>query len=737
MSVQEWLKSLNPIQYQAVTAPPCNLLVLAGAGSGKTRVLTYRIAWLVSEAQASLAQIFAVTFTNKAAAEMKERLHQLLGPDVAHMWKGTFHGLCHKFLRKHWQAAGLPEQFQVLDSDDQLQLIKRVIKSLSLNEEHWEPKKAQGYINRKKDEGIRPRQVGHAHGIYEQTMMEIYLAYEKLCRDNGLVDFAELLLRSYETLKTNPELLQHYQSRFLHFLVDEFQDTNTIQYLWFSLLSQKAQSVTIVGDDDQSIYGWRGAKVENITRFEQEFQTVKVIRLEQNYRSTETILSAANALISNNLNRMGKNLWTQDGKGESISLYCAFNEEDEALFVVRQIRAWIEKGGVYQDLAILYRSNAQSRVIEEALMRASIPYIVYGGLRFFERAEIKDALAYLRLIANCHDNAAFERAIHVPSRGIGDKSFEKIMEISSDKAISLWSAGQIALDNQVLAGKAKQGLQTFMETITSLKNRLEQDDISLALLVKAIVEETGLLQFFKEQKGEKAQNRVENLRELANAVQDFELELPEDTLPLRAFLDYTALESGERTNSDDNNAVQLMTLHSAKGLEYPVVFICGLEEGLFPHYLASESDAGLEEERRLCYVGITRARQKLYLTHAETRRLFGREESRKISRFVGEIPEHLMEETRPKISVKRPFSLGISYEKRQQTLSTKMPTIIPNARDMNGDGYSLGQRVMHPKFGCGTILDYEGEGEKARVHIHFDMYGSKWLALSYAKLEPA
>lgn len=712
------LEMLNLAQQQAVSAPFGNLLVLAGAGSGKTRVLVHRIAWLLSEQLVSGTTVLAVTFTNKAAGEMRGRLEYMLGKEVHGMWVGTFHGLAHKILRLHWQEAQLPQNFQVIDADDQLQVIRRLFKNLNINEERFEPKKIQGFINRKKDEGIRSKELLLPESTFDQVMHEVYRNYEKLCEESGLVDFAELILRSYELLKANNELLVHYQARFLHVLVDEFQDTNVIQYRWLSLLAAKAKSVTIVGDDDQSIYGWRGAKVENIRRFEREFTGTQVIRLEQNYRSTATILSAANALISHNTARLGKNLWTAGDKGEPITVYGAFNEEDEALYVVREIRAWLKEAHRPDEIGILYRSNAQSRVLEEALVRAGIPYNIYGGLRFFERAEIKDALAYLRLVINVKDDTSFERVVNVPPRGIGDKTLEKIAEMAKADQTCYWEAAKKAVETQLISGRIGAGLASFIEIIEDLMNYTSQ---GLAKLVQTSIHKSGLLRFFKEQEGEKAQNRAENLEELINAASDFEVEysIQNDVSPLSAFLAYTSLEAGERGVGHEENAVQLMTLHSAKGLEYPLVFMCGMEDGLFPHHFSRENPQALEEERRLCYVGITRAKMKLYLTYSEKRRVFGRDEERRPSRFLREIPEHLLKFVNRKISIQFPII--------QETSNN-------TAAQLNG--LCLGQRVMHSKFGEGTIIDHEGMGERARVHVKFDIYGSKWLALSYAKLEP-
>jgi len=726
MAEISWLSILNTEQKLAVTAPPGNLLVLAGAGSGKTRVLVHRIAWLIYSQGASPYSILAVTFTNKAAGEMRGRSQSMLGREGGGMWVGTFHGLAHKLLRLHWKEAGLPEHFQVIDSDEQLFIIRRIFKALNLNEDRFEPKKIQHFINRKKDEGIRA-DAFHAHAsVYDEVMKQVYVEYEKYCRANGILDFAELLLASFELLQSNQELLQHYRARFVHILVDEFQDTNTIQYAWLSLLAKEAQSVTVVGDDDQSIYGWRGAKIENLRRFEREFKDTQIIRLEQNYRSTETILAAANALIANNDSRLGKTLWTQGEKGDLIPLYTAFNEEDEALYVVRQVRACLEEGVPLKEISVLYRSNAQSRVLEEALVRAGIPYTIYGGLRFFERAEIKDALAYLRLIVNPKDNTSFERIVNMPPRGVGDKSLEKIKEIAEAQGISYWEAAKVALAERWMSGKIGSSLHAFLETIENLHG--QRESASLSQLMDSLLKESGLLEYFKEQKGEKAQSRAENLEELLNATFDFEEEPFEEDFPaLVSFLSYASLEGGERQSEKTEDSLQLMTLHSAKGLEFTMVFICGLEEGLFPHHFSSENKETLEEERRLCYVGITRAMRRLYLCYAEKRRLFGRDEERMASRFLREIPPHLLKETRRKVTLS-------GYATSLFPKSTPKTMAMVSTAYEEGE-FCLGQRVTHPKFGEGTIVDQEGRGDRARVHIKFDVYGSKWLALAYAKLE--
>jgi DNA helicase-2/ATP-dependent DNA helicase PcrA len=733
MEITQHIQQLNDAQQLAVTAELGNLLVLAGAGSGKTRVLINRIAWLIAIKNAAPESILAVTFTNKAASEMRARLAAMLPGAIRGIWVGTFHGLAHKMLRQHWREANLIENFQVMDADDQLRLIKRVFKKLNIDEERWEPKNVQGFINRKKDEGIYARQMGRAESAYEQVNSEIYMHYEQACQEMGVLDFADLLLRSYSLLAQNPELLAYYQLRFAHFLVDEFQDTNTIQYMWLRILTQRATSVTIVGDDDQSIYGWRGARIENIQRFEQDFPYTKIVRLEQNYRSTSTILAAANALIDHNTGRMGKTLWTQGKKGDLITVYSALNEEDEALYVARKIQQYFNTGTDLREIGILYRSNAQSRAIEEALVRLGVPYIIYGGLRFFERAEIKDALAYIRLAVNFNDNGAFERVVNVPPRGIGKTSLDKLRDFAETTGQSLFATAQDAVNSKIITGKARAGLLDFIEIIIDLQKLIPHS--SVTEIVERAVSRTGLLAFFESQVGEKAQSRAENLAELVSATADFAYDANEsDPLqmpPIIDFLAYTSLESGEHKVDAQQSAVQLMTLHSAKGLEFPIVFICGLEEGLFPHHFSAEDPVKLEEERRLCYVGITRAMQQLYITFAQRRRLFGHEEARRVSRFVREIPQELLEEKSRRVSV-QPAYPRTHYADSNAEFAQHM------AVDLGSDtglGFNLGQRVKHAKFGVGTVVDFEGSGERARISVHFQGLGTKWLVLSYAKLE--
>lgn len=721
MQNHDLLNDLNDAQQQAVSAPPGHLLILAGAGSGKTRVLVHRIAWLIQKEDVSPFSILAVTFTNKAAHEMRGRIESLLNIPVHQMWVGTFHGLAHRMLRLHWQEAGLPQTFQIMDSDDQLRIIRRLVLALNLDETQWPPKKIQWFINAQKDEGRRPAQVHDNGEPYIKVMLRVYQAYEEACQRGGLIDFAELLLRSYEVLKNNPALLQHYQQRFRHILVDEFQDTNTIQYAWLRLLVGEHNYLMIVGDDDQSIYGWRGAKIENIQRFNKDFPHTQTIRLEQNYRSTGTILAAANALISNNDGRLGKNLWTSGVDGEPISLYAAFNDLDEARFIVDQIRRSLDQNIKRSEIALLYRSNAQSRVLEEALIQFGIPYRIYGGLRFFDRAEIKDALAYLRLISNRDDDAAFERVVNTPTRGIGDQTIALLREQARAQGLSLWRTATQLLTTQVFAARAANALGAFLQLIDQLAANTA--DINLGDQTEWVINNSGLYAHYQKEKGEKAQARLENLQELVNATQQFTPETASELPPLAEFLAHVALEAGEHQGETTQDCVQLMTLHSAKGLEFPLVFLCGMEEGLFPHHMSMDEPGRLEEERRLCYVGMTRAMRKLYLTYAEIRRLHGTETYHRASRFVKEIPEEFLQEVRLKSQIIRPAksSFKDTTDYNQETSDT---------------GLRLGQQVYHQSFGNGVVVSFEGNGAHARVQVKFKEHGNKWLVAAYAKLEP-
>ncbi len=729
MNSSTLLDSLNNAQQAAVSAPLSHLLILAGAGSGKTRVLVHRIAWLLQVEQSSPFNILAVTFTNKAANEMRSRIEELLNISTQGMWVGTFHGLAHRLLRTHWAEAGLPQNFQIIDSDDQNRLIKRIINSLGLDDKQWAPKQIQWFINAKKDEGLRPQHVKDNGDVHTKTLIKIYQQYEEICQRNGSVDFAELMLRAHELWEQRPDILAHYQTRFKHILVDEFQDTNTIQYAFIHAIAKNNNYLMAVGDDDQSIYGWRGAKIENMRKLERDFSPLKTIKLEQNYRSTGTILQAANALISNNPDRLGKNLWTDGGLGEKISLYAAFNEIDEARFIVDKMRGHY---GRYIECAVLYRSNAQSRVIEESLIQAGIPYRIYGGLRFFERAEIKDALGYLRLISNPHDDTAFERVVNLPARGIGDSTLTIIRTHARTQKISMWQATHEIIALQQLSSRAQSAMQLFLDLIVSLKS--DATTLSLPELTDHVLHKSGLREHFRQEKGEKAQTRLENVEELVSATRQFVEEADGDISPLDAFLANAALEAGETQSSDSQDYVQLMTLHSAKGLEFPTVFLAGVEEGLFPHSMSVEEPGRLSEERRLCYVGITRAKKKLYISYAESRRMHGNEQYHRPSRFLNEIPKELLEEVRIKTHISRavPSYGSDTFSKTAQT--RPVYSSVPQSQEING--LKLGQRVRHPTFGEGVILSYEGQGNHARIQVKFSQVGAKWLVAAYAKLEP-
>jgi DNA helicase II / ATP-dependent DNA helicase PcrA len=710
------LDSLNDAQREAVSAPLTHQLILAGAGSGKTRVLVHRIAWLIEAEGLSPFNILAVTFTNKAANEMRSRIDSLMGVSSKSMWIGTFHGIAHRLLRMHWKEANLPETFQILDSDDQYRLLKRVIVSIGLDEDRWPVKQAQWYINGKKDEGLEAKHLSDQGDVTTRTMIKIYSAYEEACQRAGLIDFADLLLKTHKLLLSNAELLTHYKHRFRFILVDEFQDTNAVQYALIRLLAGKENHIMIVGDDDQSIYGWRGAKIENIHRFCKDFPTTMTVRLEQNYRSTGVILKATNGLIEKNSGRLGKNLWTTGEDGELITVYAGFNDLDEARFMVNRIRDWQRDGNKLRDIAILYRSNAQSRVVEEALMQFGVPYRVYGGLRFFERAEIKDALGYMRLIANRDDDGAFERVVNTPTRGIGDRTVVTLREFAQQNQISLWRAAGSLLEQGVFTARAGNALTTFLTLI----NTLAKDTHAMPLyeITEYVIHNSGLIDHFRKEKGEKGLSRLENLEELVNAARSFEMrELPDNMTPMTAFLANSALESGEEQAEAYEDCVQMMTLHSAKGLEFPVVFMCGLEEGLFPHYLSSEDPVRLEEERRLCYVGMTRAMQKLYMLYAESRRLHGKEVYHRPSRFLSEIPEDTLDQVRVKTKVSQTYSSNnYPRETMYQTTDT---------------GIRIGQRVTHHSFGEGTVIKLEGSGEHARIQVRFEKAGTKLMIASF------
>ena len=723
MDVSHLLGPLNDAQRQAVTAPLAPTLVLAGAGSGKTRVLTHRVAWLVEVENVSPHGILAVTFTNKAAGEMRARIEAQLGMPSAPLWIGTFHGIAHRLLRMHWREAGLPQGFSILDAEDQQRLVKRIVRGLGLDEARWVPREVTWFINAQKDEGLRPKQLRDDGDPTRRQMIRLYEAYEEACRRNGVVDFAELLLRSYELWREVPGLVDHYRARFAHVLVDEFQDTNTIQYAWMKALVGSTSIPFVVGDDDQSIYRWRGARVENLQQFRRDFPGVQLFRLEQNYRSTGNILAAANAIIANNSGRIGKKLWTSDGRGQPIRLYRAFNERDEAEFVVNRIRDWASRGGNRRDTAILYRSNAQSRVFEEYLLAARVPYRVYGGLRFFERQEIKDALAYLRLIANRDDDASFERVVNLPTRGIGARTLEVLRAHARGHGTSLWRAAGPC--SEELGARASGCLQAFLELV----ERMDADTSGLPLheQVDHAIQASGLAAHYQKEKADKGEARLENLEELVSAARGFEPE-DEDLPPLMAFLSHAVLESGEGQAEEWEDCVQMMTLHSAKGLEFPVVFLCGLEDGLFPHQRSVLDLQGLEEERRLCYVGTTRAMKHLYLTYAEQRRMHGVDSYGAPSRFIAEIPAELIEEVRPRVQVSRPAYMP---QQRPARPGGHSPRLV----DDGPGSLRLGQRVRHQKFGDGVVLSVEGQGSNARVQVNFERQGTKWLMMGYAHLE--
>ncbi|RKZ93680.1 MAG: DNA helicase II [Gammaproteobacteria bacterium] len=753
MDISEIIDPLNKAQRQAVCSEAQNTLVLAGAGSGKTRVLVHRIAWLVQIENVSPYSILAVTFTNKAAGEMRFRIENLLKTPVRNMWVGTFHGLAHRLLRAHWMDARLVENFQIIDSDDQLRLIKRIMKEIGIDEKKHPARETQWFINECKDNGLRAEQLNPREFHNREYMLDVYYQYEELCQRTGLVDFAELLLRAHELWLHQPHLLKHYQQRFSHILVDEFQDTNTIQYAWLKVLSGNNLPTTaihtfVVGDDDQSIYGWRGAKIEHIREFTHDFKagSTETVRLEQNYRSTGNILEAANSVIANNSDRLGKELWTDDSDGELLQIYKAFNETDEAAYVAGQIDKWIENGGKRSDVAILYRSNAQSQPHEYELVKRGVPYRVYGGLRFYDRAEIKDALAYLRLLANRQDDAAFERIINTPTRGIGQRTLDIIRRAAKEKQQNLWQTALQLIADKGLTARAAAAVQKFIDLIDELQIN-EAESMSLAEQVTHVVEASLLKEFHGKDNSERAQAKVENLDELVNAAKRFDdegdplLEAVKESLlndkeeddtiqsanPMAEFLAHAALEAGEGQAEEWQDCIQLMSLHSAKGLEFELVFLCGLEQGLFPHKNALQDYVGgrLEEERRLCYVGITRARQQLHLSHAESRTIYGRSELSYPSQFLSEIPASLVTQVRATQN------------------NNSFPAYSDSTYGSNsGSNYGsdddaevyIGQRVSHKKFGEGIVVDVEGSGARARVQVSFDNNGTRWLMLNIANL---
>tara|TARA_Y100000746_G_scaffold59646_1_gene48365 strand:- start:852 stop:3035 length:2184 start_codon:yes stop_codon:yes gene_type:complete len=725
MDVSYILDNLNDEQRQAVTSEKQHLMVLAGAGSGKTRVLVHKVAWQVEALRKSPSSIMAVTFTNKAASEMRSRIEELLQSPAIDLWCGTFHGLSHRLLKRFNKEADLASGFTILDSDDQLRIIKRISKELNLDEAAWPSRQSQWQINAWKDDGLRSSKVKDNGDFFKETIKNIYKQYEEVCIQDNLLDFGELLLKSYEVIKKNEVVRSYFHTRFKTVLIDEFQDTNSIQYKWLLEISSKDASITAVGDDDQSIYGWRGAKVENVATFTKTFKGSETIRLEQNYRSTNVILSAANALIENNNDRLGKNLWTEQLEGENIVLYQAYNEQDEARFTADILKEWMNKGELYEDAAVLYRSNAQSRALEEALLRSSIPYRIYGGQRFYERLEIKNAISYLKIIFNHSDNPAFERSISNPTRGVGEKTLNKIRSAAKKFNISYIKSSAKLLDEGVISGRGGSGLRSYLELINTCREIAETN--TLSELMEYIIQTSGLYAYHGKEPGEKGKTRTENLEELISATKNFEqsvadskknIEIAED------YLDMISLDSGDRQASEYDDAAQLMTLHSAKGLEFKLVIMTGLEESLFPHGRSMDSISQLEEERRLCYVGITRAMQKLYITYAESRRLHGADTFNPPSRFIKEIPTNFMDEIRPRAQT------TTAYTRRDFASAKETKYKVEDEI-----GYALGQKVLHPSFGEGIVLNYEGTGEAARVQINFDGSGTKWLVLSFAKLE--
>ncbi|MBO68177.1 MAG: DNA helicase II [Acidiferrobacteraceae bacterium] len=711
---------LNKVQREAVASEPGPLLILAGAGSGKTRVLTYRIAWLIEALSISPLSILAVTFTNKAALEMRHRIESILGFNIRGMWIGTFHSLSHRILRAHHQEANLPEAFEILDADDQYRLIRRILKELQLNEEHWQPRQIQWFINNKKEEGIRSIHLKNDNENMDHTLLRIYEHYENLCQRFGLVDFSELLLRTHELFSNNQDVLKNYRTRFSYTLVDEFQDTNKIQYQWLKIITEPRNHIFAVGDDDQSIYGWRGARIENMTNFQYDFPETQIIRLEQNYRSTGNILQAANAVIDHNKGRLGKNLWTEDGDGDPIKVYAAYNDLDEGKFVLDTIHTWIADGHRRDSIAILYRSNAQSRIFEELLFDSGTPYRVYGGLRFFERAEVKDVLAYLRLIHNRNSDPAFERIVNVPPRGIGNRTLETLRDHSRKTNHSLWNSVIDLLSIDDTPMRIRTRLQAFVDLIDSIDKQIAS--LELHEQTSIVIDRSRLVPHYQKIGGEKALTRIENIEELVNAAKNFNSEPDADGVinPLEDFLANAALEAGESQAEAWQDCVQLMSLHSAKGLEFKLVFLCGVEEGLFPHQRSIQESGGLEEERRLCYVGMTRAMQQLFITWAEIRYLHGRENYSKPSRFLLEIPEKLIHNIR---------SINMQPDARIDR-SAATDAITEN------DEIQLGSRVVHKSFGAGTVITIEGQGASARVQVNFEDAGNKWLVLSYANLNP-
>jgi len=719
MNLSEIIEGLNDKQHQSVTLDDQkNALILAGAGSGKTRVLTHRIAYLVTQKNIHIDAILAVTFTNKAAKEMRERLSMLLRRPIMSMWVGTFHGLAHRLLRTHYVQANLTQQFQILDQQDQFRIIKRLMKENNIDEAKFPVRKIQWFINQQKDEGIRPADIDAGYNYFIKQGIKVFEIYEDHCKANDLIDFAELLVRSYELLKNNVELLSHYQNRFKHVLVDEFQDTNTVQYQWIKLLSTNDNQVFCVGDDDQSIYGWRGAKIENIQKLEIDFNPIQTIRLEQNYRSTGNILGASNALIANNSNRLGKSLWTDSGAGDPIDVFEARTETDEADFVVSSIQKLLDEGASPNECAILYRSNAQSRAFEERLIKYNVPYIIYGGLRFFERSEIKDALCYLRLMENTEDSVAFERVVNFPTRGIGNATVEKVREFATNNHTSLFQAAITIVPT--LPTRASNALSGFIQLIEQMSDDAKHLDLSekVALLIK----ESGLIHHYSNDKTDKAGSKKENLEELIAAAKQYNHEQDSEMNEVMGFISLASLDSSGDTSAPEHQNVQLMTIHSAKGLEFPYVFLTGMEEDLFPSRQSKDEPHLMDEERRLCYVGMTRAMKKLTLSFAIKRFLHGQSLYAYPSRFLDEIPSEYLN------SIKQKFGATAQNYKDDDIFNQDI--------EPEGQGQlSIGATVKHAKFGFGTVLNFEGDGDSARIQIKFKKAGTKWLISSYANLE--
>ena len=720
MDVSYILDELNPIQREAVTDESHHSLILAGAGSGKTKVITHKVAWLSSVKGVNPLSLLTVTFTNKAAKEMRGRIENILEENLNQMWCGTFHGIFHRMLKIHWQEAKLVKDFSVIDSEDQIRVLKRVIQNMNLDLDTWQPRETQWFINKQKDEGRRKAKLNMNATFVEEKMVDIMDEYQNTCDREGLVDFAEILIRSFELLDQNSELLKHYQARFQHILVDEFQDTNEIQYLLLKKLVGKDGRMTVVGDDDQSIYSWRGAKSTNIKRFTKDFNEVKTIKLEQNYRSSKNILACANSVIRNNPDRLGKELWSQKDEGEQVKVYRAFNERDEASFIVGIIKRWLEEGGSLSDTAIIYRSNAQSRILEDAILNSELPYRIYGGVRFYERMEIKNALAYAKLAINKNNDSQFERVINTPTRGIGVKTMDQIREHAKKDNLSLWQASEQIIANKET--KSVQNISNFFDVIEKLEEMNFNENLDT--FFENVISLSGLKEFHGKEPGEKGRSRVENLEELISATSEF-FSLGEDKNDERSllehFLDQASLDAGENQANENEDAIQMMTLHSSKGLEFPLVFIAGCEEGLFPHRRSAEDPKQLAEERRLCYVGMTRAMERLYLTHAESRNIYGIDSFSPVSRFIKEIPEELI------------YEIRVSTETEIKDKGFE-PRIV-GGTDHNEGKFSLGDRVAHKNFGEGVILNYEGDGSNARVEVNFDNGGIKWLVLSFANLE--